>query len=253
MPLSDTAIKAAKPRRKPYKIYDSAGLFLMVTPTGNKWWRMKHRFGGKEKLLAIGVYPHITLKDVRIRRDQELKHLAFDVDPAINRKAQKLAQADGQRNTFEVIAREWVEKRAHIWASSHSQKIIRRLELDVFPWIGKRPVNEIKPFELLDIIRRIEKRGAIDTAHRALQNCGQILRYAVATGRAERDSCADLRGALSPVKEGHFAAVTDPKAIGDLLRAMDAYHGNLVTRCAMRLMHWSLFAPASYARPSGRK
>jgi integrase len=243
MSLSDTSVRSAKPRSKPYKIYDSGGLFLLVTPTGNKWWRMKYRFGGKEKLLSLGVYPHVTLKEARTRRDQELKHIAFDVDPSINRKAQRLAQADGQRNTFEVIAREWVEKRAHIWTPSHAQKIIRRMELDVFPWIGKRPIGEIKPFEFLDVIQRIEKRGAIDTAHRALQNCGQILRYAVATGRAERDCCADLRGALSPVKDGHFAAITDPKAIGGLLRALDAYHGNLITRCALRLM------PLVFVRP----
>lgn len=243
MSLTDTAVRSAKPRKKPYKIYDSDGLFLLVTPTGNKWWRLKFRFGGKEKLLSLGVYPEITLKEARARRDLERKNIAFDIDPSLNRKQVKLTKADGQRNTFEVVAREWFERRSSIWAEAHAEKIIRRLEADIFPWIGSRPVGDVKAYELLDVIRRIEKRGAIDTAHRALQNCGQVLRYAVATGRAERDCSIDLRGALSPIKEGHFAAITDPKAIGGLLRAIDAYNGNLATRCALRL------APLVFVRP----
>jgi len=243
MSLTDTSVRNAKPRAKPYKIYDSGGLFLLITPSGNKWWRLKFRYGGKEKLLSLGVYPEVTLKEARVRRDQEHKNIAFDVDPSMHRKAAKLAKADSHKNTFEIVAREWFEKRSSIWAGTHSEKVIRRLEVDIFPWVGRRPVGEIKAHELLDVIRRIEKRGAIDTAHRALQNCGQILRYAVATGRAERDCTADLRGALSPIKEGHFAAITDPKAIGGLLRAMDAYNGNLVTRCALR------FAPLVFVRP----
>jgi integrase len=243
MSLTDTIVRNAKPRLKPYKLYDSDGLFLLITATGNKWWRMKYRYGGKEKLLSLGVYPEVTLKEARTRRDQERKNIAFDIDPSTNRKAAKLAQADSQKNTFEVVAREWFAKRSPIWAETHSQKIIRRLELDIFPWLGKRPISEIKAPELLAVLRRIEDRGAVDTAHRALQNCGQILRYAIATDRAERDCSADLRGALSPTKEGHFAAITDPKAIGGLLRAIHAYNGNLVTRCALRL------APLVFVRP----
>jgi integrase len=243
MSLTDTIVRNAKPRLKPYKIYDADGLFLLITATGNKWWRMKFRYGGKEKLLSLGVYPEVTLKEARERRDQEHKNIAFNIDPSLNRRAAKQAQADNQSNTFEVVAREWFEKRSSIWADTHSTKIIRRLEVDVFPWIGKRPIAEIKAPELLAVLRRIEGRGAIDTAHRALQNCGQILRYAIATGRAERDCSADLRGALSPIKEGHFAAITDPKAIGGLLRALHAYNGNLVTCCALRL------APLVFVRP----
>ena len=243
MSLTDTIVRNAKPRLKAYKIYDADGLFLLITPTGNKWWRMKFRYAGKEKLLSLGVYPEITLKEARARRDQEHKNLAFNIDPSMNRKAAKLAQTDSQRNTFEIVAREWVEKRSPIWAGTHSQKLIRRLEVDIFPWLGKRPVADIKAPELLSVLRRIEDRGAVDTAHRALQNCGQILRYAVATGRAERDCSCDLRGALSQAKGGHFAAITDPKAIGGLLRAIHAYHGNLVTRCALRL------APLVFVRP----
>ncbi len=243
MALTDTAVKNAKPRKKPYKIYDSDGLFLIVTPTGNKWWRLKFHFEGKEKLLSLGVYPAISLKEARTRRDKERQNIAYNIDPALNRKAVKLTQEANHQNTFEIVAREWFERHAPSWAETHSSKIIRRLEADVFPWIGKRPISEIKAPELLSVLRRIESRGAIDTAHRALQNCGQILRYAIATGRAERDCSSDLRGALTPIKEGHFAAITDPKAIGGLLRAMYAYSGSLITRCALRL------APLVFVRP----
>ena len=235
MSLTDTIVRHAKPQAKPYKLYDADGLFLIITPSGGKWWRFKFRFGGKEKLLSLGIYPEVTLKEARVRRDLERKNIAFDIDPAVNRKIVKLTKAESNHNTFEVVAREWFERRSTIWAETHSSKIIRRLELDIFPWLGSRAIAEIKAPELLGVIRRIESRGAVDTAHRALQNCGQIFRYAVATGRAERDCSADLRGALTPVRGGHFAAITDPKAIGGLLRAIDAYNGNFVTRSALQL------------------
>jgi len=192
----------------------------------------------------LGTYPEIGLKLARERCTQARKDMENGIDPAVSRKAIKFAHTDGDvENAFEIVAREWLSKRSAIWTESHSNKILRRLELDIFPWIGKRPINEIKPPEILSALRRVENRGAVDTAHRALQNCGQIFRYAVATGRAERDYTADLRGALTPIKEGHFAAITEPKAIGSLLRAMDAYHGNVITKCAMRL------APLVFVRP----
>lgn len=194
MSLTDTIIRNAKPRANPYKLYDSDGLFLLVTPNGGKWWRLKFRYGGKEKSLSLGIYPSVTLKEARVRRDQERKNIAFNIDPGTNRKAAKLAQTESYQNTFEVVAREWFQKRSQIWAETHSSKIIRRLEADIFPWVGNRPIADIKAPELLAVLRRIEKRGAIDTAHRALQNCGQIFRYAVATGRAERDCSHDLYG-----------------------------------------------------------
>jgi integrase len=243
MPLTDTAIRNAKPKAKPYKIYAGDGLFLLVSPKGGKWWRFKYRVAGKEKLLSLGVYPEIGLKLARERCLQARRDMENGIDPAVNRKALKFASPESTENSFEVVAREWVSKREAIWTPSHTNKIIRRLELDVFPWIGKRPIGEIKPTEILLVLRRIEARGAVDTAHRALQNCGQIFRYAVATGRAERDFAADLRGALAPVKEGHFAAITEPKAIGGLLRAIDAYTGGNIIKCAMRL------APLVFVRP----
>ncbi|MGB9153201.1 MAG: integrase arm-type DNA-binding domain-containing protein [Alphaproteobacteria bacterium] len=243
MPLTDIAIHRVKPRSKPFKMFDSGGLFLLVTPKGGKWWRFKYRYAGKEKLLSLGIYPEITLKEARGRRDEERKKLAHKIDPSINRKAAKQNWIDSQADTFEAVAREWLVSRSDIWTPSNMTKTTRRLEIDAFPWFGKRPIAEITAPELLAALRRTEARGAVGTAHRALQNFGQVFRYAIATGRATRDVSADLRGALRPVKEGHFAAMTDPKDIGPLLRAMYEYQGSAVTRAALRL------APLVFVRP----
>jgi len=243
MALTDTAIHRVKSRLKPFKMFDGDGLFLLVMPNGSKWWRFKYRFGGKEKLLSLGVYPQISLLEARQRRDQERKKLAHQIDPAANRKAAKAAWADSQANTFETVAREWIANRTPVWTPSNTAKTTRRLEMDAFPWFGRRPISEITAPELLAALRRTEARGAIGTAHRALQNFGQVFRYAIATGRATRDPAADLRGALKPVKEGHFAAITDPKEIGPLLRAMYEYQGSAITRAALRL------APLVFVRP----
>jgi len=243
MPLTDTAVRNAKPGEKPIKLFDERGLYLEISPTGGKWWRLKYRFNGKEKRLSLGVYPDVSLKDARTRRDAARKLVADGTDPSENRKAQKSARADRAANSFEVVAREWFAKYAATWAANHGERIIRRLERDIFPWIGGRPVAEITAPELLAVVRRIESRGALETAHRALGNCGQVFRYAVATGRAERDPSGDLRGALPPVKGEHFAAITEPKRVAEILRAMDGYEGTLTVRCALRL------APLVFVRP----
>ena len=251
MPLTDTAIRNAKPgitpagkeTAKPYKLGDAGGLYLEVAPTGGKWWRLKYRHGGKEKRLSLGVYPDVSLKDARQRRDDARKLLANDIDPAENRKAVKASQAERAGNSFEVIAREWYAKQSATWSENHGSRIIQRLERDIFPWIGGRPIAEITAHELLAVLRRIEARGAVETAHRAHQNCGQVIRYAVATGRAARDPSPALKGALPPVKEKHHAAITDPKKIGALLRAIDDYQGQFVTKCALRI------APLVFVRP----
>lgn len=237
--LTDNAIRSAKSRGKPYKLFDERGLYLLVTQEGARWWRFKFRYGDKEKLLSLGVYPDVKLKDARKRRDELRSQLASGVDPGAKRKAERLARAD----SFEAVAREWFAKFSPNWATTHSDKIIRRLEADIFPWIGPRSVGQITSPELLACLRRIEARGALDTAHRAHQNSGQVFRYAIATGRAERDPAADLRGALPPVNGGHFASITDPPAIGALMRAIDGYEGTLVARCALRL------APLVFVRP----
>ncbi len=243
MPLTDTAIRNAKPGEKPAKIFDERGLFLLVTPTGGKWWRLRYKFDGKEKLLSLGVYPDTGLKDARTRRDDARKLLADGIDPGENRKAVKAARQERAANSFEVVAREWYAKQAPNWAEHHGDRIIRRFERDIFPWIGGRPIADVTAPELLAAVQRIESRGALETAHRALGNCGQVFRYAVATGRAQRDPSGDLRGALPPVKGEHFAAVTEPEQVAELLRTLDGYQGTLTVACALRL------APLVFVRP----
>jgi integrase len=259
MPLTDTAIRNAKPGSKPAKLFDERGLFLILTPTGGKWWRFRYKFDGKEKLLSLGTYPDIplasrTLKDeetgkprkikgARELRDDARELLAQGIDPGVNRKAQKASKQSSAANSFEVVAREWLSKFGPTWSSAHGERIIRRFERDVFPWIGARAVSDVTPADLLGVMRRIEGRGVLETAHRALANCGQVFRYAVATGRAERDPSGDLRGALPPVKGEHFAAVTEPQHAAELLRTLDGYQGTFVVACALRL------APLVFVRP----
>ena len=243
MALTDTTIRNAKPGEKPLKLFDGGGLFLLIAPTGGKLWRLKYRFGAKEKLFSLGVYPAVSLKDARERRDDARRLLAQGTDPGENRKAQKAATLTRAADSFEVIAREWFAKYAPTWAESHSSKIIERLERDIFPWLGARPIAEIAAPELLTVLRRIEARGALDTTLRAKQNCGQIFRYAVATGRAERDPSGDLRGALAPVKHENFAAITNPTQVAELLRAIDAFRGTFVVKCALQV------APILFVRP----
>ena len=241
--LTDTAIRKAKPADKPIRLFAGGGLYMEVSPTGGKWWRLKYRFDGKEKRLSVGVYPDVSLKDARERRDEARKLLAGGVDPSEHRKAAKSVRADRAANSFELVTREWFAKYSTNWAEIHSVRIIRRLERDVFPWIGGRPVAEVTAPELLATVRKIEARGALETAHRALGTCGQVFRYAVATGRAQRDPSGDLRGALPPFKGEHFAAITEPTRAGQLLREIDGYQGTITVSCALRL------APLVFVRP----
>lgn len=243
MPLTDTAIRAAKPRQKPAKLFDGGGLYLEVSPAGGKWWRLKYRFDGKEKRLSLGVYPDVGLKDARDRRDAARKLLADGINPSENRKAQKSARLERAANSFEVIALEWYAKHSPGWDKNHGKRILRRLERDIFPWIGGRPIADVTAVEVLATVRRIENRGALESAHRALASCGQVFRYAVATGRIARDPSADLRGALPPVRGEHFAAVTEPQRFAEILKALDVYQGTFVVQCALRL------APLVFVRP----
>ncbi len=243
MSLTDTAIRKAKPRDKPYKLYDERGLFLLVNLKGGKWWRFKYRFDGKEKQLSLGVYPDVGLKDARELRDDARKQVAAGINPSENRKAKRLTRNTQSANTFEVIAREWVSNKSSGWVDEHTKRIIGRLEKGVFPYIGSMPIVDINAPKLLEVVRRIEERPAVETAHRVLGSCGQIFRYAIATGRAERDISVDLRGALKPKKKEHFAAVTDPKGVGILLRKLGGYQGTLVVSNALK------FAPLVFVRP----
>lgn len=243
MSLTNTAIQSAKATDKPQKLFDGNGLFLLIAPSGGKWWRLKYRFGGKEKLLSLGTYPEVSLKDARERRDAARKLLADGVDPGDARKAEKRTARLNAENSFEAIAREWHTKFSPDLSESHAKRNLRRLEVHVFPWLGGRPIANIEPPEVLDVLHRIEKKGTLETAHRVRVVIGQVMRYAIATGRATRDVSADLRGAIPPAKVRHHAAVTDPKQIGGLLRAIEGYEGTAVVTAALRL------APLLFQRP----
>ncbi|MFC1665529.1 tyrosine-type recombinase/integrase [Pseudomonadota bacterium] len=243
MSLTDTGIRNAKPREKQHKLYDAQGLYLLITPNGGKWWRHKYRVAGKEKLLSLGTYPEVSLKLAREKRDEHRRLLANKEDPGEHRKIRKREDLALSNNSFEVIAREWHTKMSRKWSDGHAGDVLRRLDKDLFPWLGNEPLQKIAAPDLLETLRRIEKRGAIETAHRTLQYCGQIFLYAIATGRGERNPAADLKGALPPVKKTRMASILEPKRIGELLNAIDGYSGEFVTRCALQL------APLLFVRP----
>ncbi len=241
-PLSEAKVRTAKSQENEYKIFDGGGLFLLVTPSGGKLWHFKYRFDNKEKKLTLGTYPEISLADARQRRDEARKQIAHGVDPGALRKAMKQAGTE-ETETFEVIGREWHTKFTPTWTPGHGSTIMSRLARDLFPWIGNRPIKDIKAPELLAVLRRVESRGALESAHRIRTIAGQVFRYAVATGRAERDPSGDLKGALPQPGEKHHAAITDPKEVVHLLRAIDGYQGHFVVKCALRL------APLFFVRP----
>ena len=239
--LNATAVKNAKPKSKVYKLFDGKGLYLEVKPNGSKLWRLKYFFEGKEKLLSLGSYPEIGLKQAREEQLRLRTMVANGTNPSETRTAQKEAQADA--NSFEAIAREWHTRNIGKWTEKHGDQILRRLELNVFPWLGKVGIQRITPPELLKVMRRMEDRGAHETAHRVLSSCGQVFRYAIATGRAEQDISQHLRGALTPTRAKHLASITEPAKIGELLRAIDAYEGTFVVKSALQL------APLVFVRP----
>lgn len=236
MPLTDTAIRKAAPSDKVRRLSDEKGLYLEVAPSGGKWWRWKYRFDGKEKRLSLGTYPDTTLKMAREARDSARTQLASGIDPGAARKAVKAARTDAPADSFEVVAREWLATVHGAKVSEgHAERTRIRLEQDVFPWLGAVPLSEIKAPALLTCLRRVEARGAIETAHRIKQACGQVFRYGIATGRCERDPTPDLRDALVPIQARHHAAIIEPKRAGELLRAMADYRGLPVTRAALQL------------------
>ncbi|SNR63008.1 Integrase [Methylobacillus rhizosphaerae] len=243
MALNDVAIRKASPRDKTYKLYDEAGLFIQVTPSGGKWWRFKYRYQGKEKLLSLGTYPDVSLALARERREDARKLLVQDIDPGENRKAAKQSKQTNAANSFEAIAREWVAIHMENKADSHRNKVVRRLEVYLFPWLGSKPIADITAPEILECIKRIQNQNKLDTAHRTLQAAGQVFRYAVQTGRAMRDVTTDLKGAIPSSTVTHMASLTDPKDVAELLRAMDGFTGTLTVQTALRL------APLFFVRP----
>ncbi|MBF6648957.1 integrase arm-type DNA-binding domain-containing protein [Methylobacter sp. BlB1] len=241
MPLSDTAIRNAKPTEKPYKMPDEKGMYLLVHPNGGKYFRLDYRFVGKRKTLSLGVYPDTSLKQARERRDTAKKQIADGIDPSITRKIEKAGSIE---NTFKAVADEFLEANSGKWSASHKKHIKECFERDVYPWLGSRPLKELSAVEVLTTLRRITARGALETAARTKQFIGQAIRYGIATGRAERDVTQDLRGALPSPVRGHFPAITEPKPLGQLLRDIDAYTGDFVVRTALQLQ------PLIFARPA---
>jgi integrase len=235
--LNEIKIRNAKAREKPYKLFDERGLFLIVRPDGGRWWRLKYQLNGKEKGFSLGTYPDVSLKRAREKRDDARKLVVDGIDPSAKRQAEKVAEAF----TFEAVAREWLGKQQ--FAPATLEKAIWTFEDLLFPFIGSRPVVQLTAPEVLEVLRRLERRGKHETAHRTKQRVGQVLRYAIATGRAERDVTADLRGALTPIKVQNHAAITDPVKIGELLRAIDGYRGQPPTEAALKL------SPILFPRP----
>jgi len=224
-------------------MYDERGLFLMVTPAGGKWWRFRYSFGGKEKLLSLGVYPDVSLKDARTRRDEARKLIAQGADPGTQRKADKAAVTALTENCFEAVCRKWLAERKDTVEAAQHVKTLARMENDVFPWLGAKPITQISAPDVLGVLRRIDERGARYTAHRVRSEISRTFRYAIANGKAERDPCPDLKGAIPAPKAEHFAAITTPKEVAALLRAIDAFQGTFVVKSAL------LLAPLLFVRP----
>ena len=235
MPLTDTVLRKAKPRTKPFKLYDGHGLFVLIHPSGGKWWRYKYRFAGKEKLLALGAYPEVSLSDARDRHARARKLLASGKDPSGAKQEAKRQTAASHQNTFEAIALEWHRGRLHQWSVGHAANLLRYWERDLFPDLGSRPISEIVPAELLAVLRKVENRGSQEVAHRLLQSCGQVFTYAVVTERATHNPAANLRGALKPVQRNNYAYLK-ANELPEFLVKLNAYNGHPQTKLALRFL-----------------
>ena len=245
MPLTDVKLRNAKTADKDYSITDGRGLSILVTKKGGKWWRFRYRYLGKAKLMSLGTYPEVTLVEARERRDDARRLLAQipPVDPSQVKKNQKQSMIANQVNSFELVAREWLESFFMNLSESHKQKTLRRLEVYIFPWVGKKAISDITAPEILDLVKKPQNQSKLETAHRVLQVTGQVFRYAVQNGKAERDITADLKGALPSAQVKHMASLTEPKDVAELLRAMDGFQGTFTVECALCL------APLVFARP----
>ncbi|HID9897461.1 tyrosine-type recombinase/integrase [Serratia ureilytica] len=235
MPLTDIKVKTAKPMDKAYKLTDGGGMYLLVKPNGSKYWRLKYRFVGKEKMLSIGVYPDVSLADARQKREDARKILAAGGDPGEVKKADKLAQKLSTENTFEAIAREWHRQKADRWSLRYRDEIIDTFEKDIFPYLGRRPIAEIKPMELLETLRRLEKRGALEKMRKVRQRCGEVFRYAIVTGRAEYNPAPDLATALATPKKTHFPFLT-AEELPYFIKDLAGYTGSVITKTATQII-----------------
>jgi integrase len=253
---SNATVQAIKPGDARQRLGDGAGLYLLLfVKGGSHGWRFDYTFRGKRKTLSLGTYPATSLSHARKQAAEARRMVREGIDPSDERQSKRAEEATQRMlaelaeagiappGSFEAVAREWFAKNKATWADSHSEKIIRRLERDVFPWIGKRAVNSIKPADILELLKRVQERGAIETTHRIQQNCGQVFRYAVATGRADSDPSRDLRGALPAWRPEHYPTITDPRDVGQLLRDLDSHKGGYIVRCALKL------TPLLFVRP----
>lgn len=245
MPLTDLAIRNAKPRVKAYKLADGAGLYCEILPSGTKSFRLKYRIDGKEKRLVIGSYPTVTLQDAREAMLRAKRLIQGGEDPSQAKKLAKAARLEAASNSFEAVAEEWWKKQkaSGKWSDAHAARVWARIEKNLNPWIGKKPVSEIKAKDILDTLRKVEKRGSLYMAESVKQSAGQVMRYAIACGVAEVDPVPSLQGALTPHVEKHMAAITDPKQVGAVLRAFDEFKGSHQVAIALKL------APMVFVRP----
>ncbi|ARK80349.1 integrase [Burkholderia pseudomallei] len=243
MPLTDTAIRNAKPADKPVRLFDGGGLYLEIAPSGGKWWRLKYRFGGKEKRYSLGVYPEVTLATARKKRDEAREMLAAGIDPGEAKKAEKRASLLAAANSFEVVARGWMDERKTSVEPAQHVKTLARMENDVFPWLGKRPIAEIDAPEILVVLKRVDGRGARFTAHRIRSEISRVFRYGIKEGHCKADPARDLVDAIPPAQTTHFASITEPEKVGEMLRAFDGFTGTFPVLCALKL------APMLFVRP----
>jgi len=241
--LSDKSVAAARPGPKPYKLFDGGGLYVEVSPSGGKYWRLKYRIGPKERRAALGVYPEISLKVARDRAIDAKRQLSSGLDPGEQKRIARALGVNPESESFGALAVEWLSQQRATWSASHWTKVEAMLKRDLLPWLGARPIASITPPELLTVLRRIEARGAVDTTKRARIVAGQVFRFGVATGKASRDPTPDLKGAIAPTVKHHLAAITEPKAAGRLMAAIEHYEGTQVVRAALRL------APLTSVRP----
>ena len=246
-PLTDIQVKTSKPTDKERKMFDGGGLFLLITPSGGKLWHLKYRFEGKEGKLSFGAYPAVSLADARQGRDEARKLLAKGIDPSAFRKQEKADREEIQANSFEAIAREWhgQQKADNAWTVDHATTIMNRMEKDMFPWIGGKPITEVTAKDIRTILDRVKGRGVIETARRCRTIASQVFTYAISTDRAMYDVAASLRKHLPPISKTrkHMASVTDPKELAPVLRAIDGYQGSFVAKCALQLL------PLLFVRP----
>lgn len=243
MPLTDTAIRNAKPADKPVRLFDGGGLYLEIAPSGGKWWRLKYRFGGKEKRYSLGVYPEVTLATARKKRDEAREKLAAGIDPGEAKKAEKRASLLAAAHSFEVVARGWMNERKTTVEPAQHAKTLARMENDVFPWLGKRPIAEIDAPEILVVLKRVDGRGARFTAHRIRSEISRVFRYGIKEGHCKADPARDLVDAIPPAQTTHFASITEPEKVGEMLRAFDGFTGTFPVLCALKL------APMLFVRP----